>query len=205
MKKLLTSLALVFFASSAYAQDPSTFLEGVANNMIANVEKNKEALKTDKVLAEKLVNETLIPAIDTAVFARKTLSKATWKTLSEQQKQRFITGFIKLVVGNYASGLALYDGQAFKFSKAILSKTGKFAKVRSSMDQAGGTPVIIDYMLSIKTGSWKIVDLTIEGISMSKSYKNQFLPRIKSMGMDAFLTEMEAKAVKALEKVAGKN
>jgi len=205
MKKLLATFALVFFANYSHAEDPSVFLENVANNMVAKVEANKEALKTDTVLAEKLVKETLLPAIDTAVFARKTLSSATWKTLSDEQKDRFTNGFIKLVVGNYASGLALYDGQAFKFSKAILSKTGKFAKVRSSMEQAGGTPVIIDYVLSVKTGSWKIIDLTIEGVNMSKSYKSQFLPRIKSMGMEQFLTEMESKAVKLTEEVAEKS
>jgi len=205
MKQLFIVLALVFFANSSHAEDPSVFLENVANDMIAKVEANKKTLKTDNMLAEKLVKETLLPAIDTEVFASKTLSSKTWNTLSDQQKERFTSGFIKLVVGNYASGLALYDGQAFKFSEAILSKTGKFAKVRSSMDQAGGTPVIIDYVLSVKTGSWKIIDLTIEGVNMSKSYKSQFLPRINSMGMDAFLTEMESKAIKMTKTVTEKS
>jgi len=205
MKTLLTTLALFFVTSYSYAEDPSEFLENVANNMVAQVETNKKALKTDTALAEKLVRDTLLPAIDTNVFARKTLTSSKWKTLSDQQKQRFTDGFIKLVVGNYASGLALYDGQAFKFSKAILSKTGKLAKVRSSMEQESGTPIIIDYVLSVKTGSWKIIDLTIEGVNMSKSYKSQFLPRIQSMGMDEFLTEMESKSVKALKEVAEKS
>jgi len=73
-----------------------------------------------------------------------------------------------------------------------MSKTGKLAKVRSSMAQKGSTPIVIDYVLSVKSGNWKIIDLTIEGVNMSKSYKNQFLPRINSMGMEAFLAEMEA-------------
>jgi len=205
MKTLFTTLALFLVTSYSYAEDPSDFLENVASNMVAQVEANKKALKTDTALAEKLVRETLLPAIDTNVFARKTLTSSKWKTLSDQQKKRFTDGFIKLVVGNYASGLALYDGQAFKFSKAILSKTGKLAKVRSSMEQEGDTPIIIDYVLSVKSGSWKIIDLTIEGVNMSKSYKSQFLPRIKSMGMDKFLTEMENKALKLTEEVAKKS
>ncbi len=194
MKKLLATLILLVLAPLASAQeDPSVFLEKVANNMISKVELNKDALKSDSLLAEKLVKETLLPAIDTEVFARKTLTSKTWKGLSSEQQQRFITQFINLVVGNYATGLSLYNGQTFTFSKPIYSKSGDYAKVRSSMEQSGSTPVIIDYVLSVKSGSWKITDLTIEGVSMSKSYRSQFLPRINSMGFDSFLAEMEVK------------
>ncbi|MBV1908142.1 MAG: ABC transporter substrate-binding protein [Kangiellaceae bacterium] len=197
MKNILAIIMLITFAPMATAQDdPSVFLENVANNMINQVEKNKTELKTNKLLAQKLVKDTLLPAIDTHEFARRTLSTKknnTWKSLSEKQQQRFVEQFIDLVIGNYATGLALYDGQKFKFSKPHFSKTGKSARVRSSLEQAGSTPIIIDYTLSIKTGSWKIIDLKIEGVSMSKSYKSQFLPRIKTMGMDAFLAEMESK------------
>jgi phospholipid transport system substrate-binding protein len=135
----------------------------------------------------------LIPAIDTKVFARLTLTSKKWKTLSEPQQDRFTKSFIDLVVGNYASGLSFYDGQKFKFNKPIFSKSGKSAKVRSSMQQAVGNPIIIDYKLSNKTGSWKIIDLTIEGVNMVKSYRTQFLPRLKSLGVDGFLDDMEAK------------
>ena len=194
MNKVLAVLILIIIAPLSQAQDdPSIFLEQVASDMISKVEKNKDALKTNTLLAEKLVKETLLPAIDTEMFARKTLSSKTWETLSKQQQERFITQFINLVVGNYATGLSLYNGQTFTFSKPHYSKSGDYARVRSSMEQAGSTPIIIDYVLSIKSGAWKITDLTIEGVSMSKSYRSQFLPRINTMGLDAFLAVMEVK------------
>lgn len=195
MKNLLATLLIILVANTAQAlEKPNVFLENVAGKMIGQIESNKEALKTDVKLADRLVRETLLPAIDSQAFARRTLSSKTWKTLSAEQQTRFTNEFINLVVGNYATGLSLYDGQTFKFSEPQLSKTGKSARVRSSMEQSGAPPILIDYTLSNKSGSWKIIDLTIEGVNMSKSYKSQFLPRIKSMGMNAFLAEMEAKA-----------
>ncbi len=194
MNKILAALVLMIITPLTQAKDdPSVFLERVASNMIAKVEQNKEELKTNSLLAEKLVKETLLPAIDTQIFARKTLSSKTWQTLTAEQQKRFIDQFINLVVGNYATGLSLYNGQTFTFSKPHYSKSGDYARVRSSMEQSGSTPIIIDYVLSIKSGSWKITDLTIEGVSMSKSYRSQFLPRINSMGLEAFLAEMEVK------------
>jgi phospholipid transport system substrate-binding protein len=205
MKKLLATIALLFVAITLQAQEkPNVFLENVAGNMINQIESNKTALKNDSKLADKLVRDTLLPAIDSQAFARKTLSSKTWKTLSEEQQTRFTTEFINLVVGNYAAGIALYDGQTFKFSEPHFSKSGNGAKVRSSMEQNGAPPILIDYVLSKKSGSWKIIDLTIEGVNMSKSYKSQFLPRIKTMGMNAFLVEMESKSSEKANKEAFK-
>ena len=178
-------------AETAQLDSPNVYLEQVADMMIAEVEKNRAELKTNKKLAVSLVQSTLIPAIDTKTFSRLTLTSKKWKTLSQPQKERFTKNFINLVVGNYASGLSFYDGQKFKFSRPIFSKSGKTAKVRSSMQQATGTPIIIDYKLSNKTGAWKIIDLTIEGVNMVKSYRTQFLPRLQSLGIDGFLDDME--------------
>jgi len=195
MKKILLSLLIVLHAGIASADtDPKQYLESVANQMIERVEANQAKLKSDKPLAEALVKQVLLPAIDTQVFARRTLTSKIWKTLSNNQKTRFTKQFINLVVGNYATGLTLYDGQTFIFSKPLMSKSGKYAKIRSTMKQKTGTPITIDYKLSNKTGDWKIIDLTIEGVNMSKSYKSQFLPRINTEGMDVFLTELEKKA-----------
>ncbi len=196
MKKLIISIILSLQASIALASaDPKQYLESVADQMIEQVESNQDKLKQDKALAQSLVKQILLPAIDTQVFAKKTLTSKVWKTLSSEQKKRFTEQFINLVVGNYATGLTLYDGQTFVFGDPRMSKSGKYAKVRSSMKQAQGTPITIDYVLSNKTGEWKIIDLTIEGVNMSKSYRSQFLPRIKADGMDVFLADLEKKSV----------
>jgi len=198
MIKSFGILVFAFYASisaadSATLESPNVYLEKVADAMIVEVEKNKAELKTNKKLAAKLVHSILIPAIDTGAFSRLTLTSKNWKTFSQDQQKRFTKSFIDLVVGNYASGLAFYDGQKFKFSDPRISKSGNTAKVRSSMEQAVGNPIIIDYRLSRKSGSWKIIDLTIEGVNMVKSYRNQFLPRLKSLGIDGFLHDMESK------------
>ncbi len=198
MNKILAILVLLFFIDTAYSEEnPSVFLETVANGLISEIQKNEKELATNEELAKQLVRTNLLPAIDTNGFAKRTLGKKAWTNASEEQKKKFVDLFIELVVGNYATGLSLYDGQVFKFSDAVLSKSGKSAKVRSSMEQSGSTPIIIDYLLSNKTGSWKIINLTIEGVSMIKSYKSQFSPRLNKLGMDEFLAEMESKQIVA--------
>ena len=198
MNKILAMFVLLFYINTAYSEEnPSVFLETVANGLISEIEKNEKELATNEELARKLVRANLLPAIDTDGFAKRTIGKKAWTSATDQQKKKFVDLFINLVIGNYAKGLSMYDGQVFKFSDPVLSKSGNSAKVRSSMEQSGSTPIIIDYLLSNKSGSWKIINLTIEGVSMIKSYKSQFSPRLSKLGMDGFLAELESNQVVA--------
>ncbi len=200
MNKILAILVLLFFIDTACSEEnPSIFLETVANGLISEIQKHEKDLDTNEKLAKDLVRSNLLPAIDTDGFAKRTIGKKAWTNATDSQKKKFVDLFIDLVIGSYAKGLSLYDGQIFKFSDPVLSKSGKSAKVRSSMEQSGNTPIIIDYLLSNKSGSWKIINLTIEGVSMIKSYKSQFSPRLNKLGMDRFLVELESNKAVASE------
>ncbi|MCW8998956.1 MAG: ABC transporter substrate-binding protein, partial [Kangiellaceae bacterium] len=146
--------------------------------------------KTDDALAEKLVREHLLPVIDSETFARKTLGSKTWKTLSDTQKAKFIKGYIDQVIDKYAKGISLYDGQAFEFQKAEISKKTGNARVKSSMQQEGDEPLGIFYYLTKKSGNWLITNIIVAGSDMRKSYRKQFAPRIKEVGIDQFLEEL---------------
>ncbi|WP_168204199.1 MlaC/ttg2D family ABC transporter substrate-binding protein [Aliikangiella coralliicola] len=194
MKKLIGSLIILLgFNSIAFADtDPSDYLKGVANKMISVIEQNKEALKTDSKLAENLVRTHLLPIIDKEAFSRGTLGKKTWKTLSDEQKELFKNGYISRVINKYAKGLSLYDGQAFVFQKAEISKRTGNARVKSAMKQSDSEPLDIHYHLTKKSGNWLITNIIVAGTDMRKSYKNQFKPRIKEIGMDKFIEELNA-------------
>lgn len=195
MKKLIGSFLLfIGFATTAMAEtDPSAHLSKMADDMINIIKQNQEALKTDSSLAEKLVRKHLLPAIDTQTFARKTIGTKRWKTLNDTQKKQFVDGFINMVVKKYAKGLSLFDGQSFEFEKAEFSKKNpNAARVKSSLKQAGEQPLSINYIVSKKSGKWLITNLIVEGTNMRKSYKQQFAPRIKEIGIDKFIEELNA-------------
>ncbi|MET1257226.1 MlaC/ttg2D family ABC transporter substrate-binding protein [Aliikangiella maris] len=192
MRKLIASV-FIFFSLSLFAQteqDPSKYLKGIADKMIAVIQTNKEALKTDTNLAKSLVIEHLLPVIDTQTFAQRTLGSKTWNTLSEKQQKAFVDGYIQRVIDKYAKGLSLYDGHAFEFDKAEFSQRTGAARVRSTMIQTGTDPLDIDYYLSKESGSWLITNIIVAGVDMRKSYRQQFGPRINEVGIDEFIKEL---------------
>lgn len=194
MRRMLCSLFILFgFGSIAQADtDPSAYLESIANTMISAVEENMDAIKADPEVSEKLVKQHLLPVIDTETFSRRTLGSKIWKSLSDQQKTDFINGFINKVINKYAKGISLYDGQAFIFKKAEISKKTGNARVKSAMEQTGSEPLDIHYYLSRKSGDWLITNIIVAGTDMRKSYRNQFRPRINEIGLDKFIKELNA-------------
>ncbi|MGX5173652.1 MlaC/ttg2D family ABC transporter substrate-binding protein [Aliikangiella sp. IMCC44653] len=193
MKKLFGLLLILSTVSFAQADtDPSTYLRGIADKMIADVEKNKAALKSNPQLAEKLVKENLLPVIDKESFSAKTLGSSTWDSMNDKQKQLFIDGYINRVINKYAKGISLYDGQAFEFEKALISKKSGNARVKSEMKQNGAEPLAIYYYLSNESGKWLIYNINVAGTDMSKSYRNQFLPRLNEVGLEQFLKELNS-------------
>ena len=192
MKKLgILLIFLMSFTGTAFANindDPSIFLESIAKKMIDAVEKNKESIKTDASIAENLVRKHLLPVIDTNTFSKKTLGKKRWKSMSPSQQTKFTNNYVEQIIGKYAKGLSLYDGQAFEFEKAEI-RSNK-ARVKSSMKQSGSQPLSIVYFLGKSANQWLITNIYVEGTNMTKSYKNQFLPRINEIGIDKFIKEL---------------
>ncbi len=166
--------------------NPAQIMEDISTKMISLIKKNQNALKKDSTLAETLVKENLVPVLDMKTFSRKTLGKKVWNSISEKQQNAFVDGFVNRVISKYAKFLALYDGQSFEFAKPRYSKSKKGAIVKSTMKQAGEEPLDISYRLSKRSGDWLVTNITVAGTDMRKSYKTQFLPRIKAIGIDNF-------------------
>lgn len=192
VKKVLFGTLFSLLALNAYAEtDPKTMLEQVAINIVNYLEKNKEKLKTDESLAINLVKKELLPYIDQEALGRRVLAKE-WKNASTEQQKVFVEKFVDLVIKTYAKGLAQYDGQTFSFENTEYGRDNTIARVKSEMKQSDGAPVKIDYWLKKPKGlnEWRVVDVSIEGISMATSYRNQFGQQIEKEGLDSVIKKL---------------
>jgi phospholipid transport system substrate-binding protein len=192
IKNLLLTASLLLFALNLYAAtDPKIMLQQVADNIVSYLEKNKEQLKNDENLAIDLVKRELLPYIDQEGLGRRVLAKE-WKNATPEQQKLFVEKFVDLVIKTYAKGLAQYDGQSFVFENTEYGKDKTIARVKSEMQQKDGAPVKIDYLLKKPKGldEWRVVDVSIEGISMATSYRNQFAQQIEKEGLDSVIQKL---------------
>ena len=111
------------------------------------------------------------------IFDFEELSKRTlgrdWKKMSAEQQTEFVKLFKQLLQGVYADRLLAYSDQKVLFEKETMLKKGS-AEVQSYLQTSDGKKIPLFYRLTDKSGSWKVYDVIIEGVSMVKNYRTQF-------------------------------
>ena len=199
---LLWACLLVSQAMAAEAQDPAQMLKQAADRMVSYLETNKEKLATDEKQAKQLVRKELLPYIDQMGLGRRVLSRRVWDNATQEQRTLFVEKLISLVIDTYAKGLAKYDGERFIFSKAQYTRDKKTARIKSTMEQKNDKPVQINYTLKKPEGldEWRVIDVSIEGVSMVLTYRSQFRHQIKQDGFEKVLEKLVNQDIELKEK-----
>ena len=89
------------------------------------------------------------------------------------QQEEFVKLFKELLQGVYADRLLAYSDQKIIFDKETMLKEGQ-AEVQSYLQTSDGKKIPMFYRLTDKSGSWKVYDVIIEGVSMVRNYRDQF-------------------------------
>jgi len=118
------------------------------------------------------LGEIIETVFDFNELSRRTLGRE-WKKMKPEQQKEFVQLFKELLQGVYADRLLAYSDQKVLFEKETMLKKGR-AEVQSYLQTADGKKIPLFYRLTDKSGSWKVYDVIIEGVSMVKNYRTQF-------------------------------
>ena len=93
--------------------------------------------------------------------------------MKPEQQNEFVQLFRELLQGVYADRLLAYSDQKVLFEKETMLKKDR-AEVQSFLQTSDNKKIPLFYRLTDKSGSWKVYDVIIEGVSMVKNYRTQF-------------------------------
>ncbi len=176
MNRLITGLILIFailavIPLQSYAASPKETVETGVNNLLETLGSEKFKQKTkDEQVAELGVK--IEKVFDFTELSKRTLGR-DWKKMSAEQQTEFVKLFKELLQGVYANQLLSYSDQKVIFEKETMLKKGR-AEVQSFLQTSDGKKIPLFYRLTDKSGSWKVYDVIIEGVSMVKNYRTQF-------------------------------
>jgi len=177
---LITSLLISY--KSIAEQEPRIVVELAAQQMTQRLITDKDKIASQNYYLEQIVDELLLPVIDHVYMAKKVLAK-NWKKTSKEQKIQFITAFKHKVIRTYAGAFKAFNGEEIKFEDAKFSKTGKKASVKSAIQRVGAPAINVTYKLYYKKEKWLTYDVVIEGVSLVKSFRDQFRQSIDQNGL----------------------
>ncbi len=162
---------LLLMPFQGYAATPKETVEKGVNKLLATL--GDPAFKTQSKDAQiAQIGEQINAIFDFKELSRRTLGRE-WRKMKPEQKKEFVQLFKELLQGVYADRLLAYSDQKVLFEKEIMLKKGR-AEVQSYLQTADGSKIPLFYRLTNKSGSWKVYDVIIEGVSMVKNYRTQF-------------------------------
>jgi len=175
---------------------PSQLIESAANAILKELDANRPAFRKDPTKIYAVVDRILLPHFDVDYAARLVLAKH-WRTATPEQRKRFVDAFYKSLLNNYGDALVEFTGDRIKVLPAKMEPTATSATVRTEVKRSNGDRIPVNYSLRKGETGWKAWDVTIEGISYIKSFREDFGSQIDQNGIDAVIQRLETQGVKA--------
>ena len=168
---ILILVVLVMVPLHGYAATPKETVETGVNKLLKTLgDPAFKAKPEDERIA--IIGAEIETVFDFKELSRRTLGRE-WKKMKPEQQKEFVQLFKELLQGVYADRLLAYSDQKITFDKETMLKKGR-AEVQRYLQTSDGKKIPLFYRLTDKSGSWKVYDVIIEGVSMVKNYRTQF-------------------------------
>lgn len=122
-----------------------------------------------------------------------------WKAATPAEREQFVELFKLYILASYTKRFDEYASRELRVAGA--APAGEDAMVESYL-LGGPAPVRLDWRLSPEGGSWRILDVMVEGVSLLLTYRNEFASVIEKGGgrVSALIAELRSRL--AAERVA---
>ena len=189
---LIFSLIVVLTNPVVHAeQTAAELVKSTTALVIDRIQRDKNILEADSKEMLNLVSEYVFPVFDFNIISRWVLGKA-WVSADDETRQVFIDQFRKLLVRTYATALLQFSDQTIEYPE-VAQKVGSRAVVVRQDISTSNTKISIIYKLYKKAGAWRVFDVSIDGVSLVKTYRASFGSMITDQGLDGLIVMLQEK------------
>ncbi len=186
-------LATPAIAAEPNAEGPNAVIEEAAMLLDERISGRREELAEDKQALYSLINEILLPRFDRRLAAQRVLAKH-WKPASKEERDQFIGAFYNHMMQQYAEAVLEFNLERLKVlpfkGQVIKNKT----KVKTFMSLDDGTKVSVNYGMVQREEGWLMYDVTIEGISYVRTFREELNSEIRQKGLADVIARLESSA-----------
>jgi phospholipid transport system substrate-binding protein len=149
-----------------------------------------ESDRTDEQILEAIRDE-FIDFFDFESMSRLALGRH-WRDLSSDQRRQFIDLYRKLLETTYLDQVLEYRDERVRFidERELADNRSEVLTQVVHQDQL----IPVNYRLIQQEGQWRIYDLIIENVSLSRNYRSQFASFLERNSFEDLLDELRQKA-----------
>lgn len=157
------------------AADPAAVINNLGNRALEVLGKNATPAQRVARFHQLFREDFDVPGIARFVLGRY------WKTATPEEQEEFVKLFEDYIALVYSNQLAAYSGETLKVTGSRTS--AEEAVVASEIIRpTGSPPVKVDWHLTDRNGTYKISDVTVDGISMAVTQRSEFASVIQRSG-----------------------
>jgi len=148
--------------------------------------------KAISILADKKITDEernnqfrnmLRDTFDLQTIARFVIGR-NWASATPEQQKEYMELFEALVVKTYSDRFALYTGEGFKV-RSTVPEGDKDTVVNSDITHPDGSaPTVVTWRVRQKADKMGIIDVVVEGVSMSVTQRQEYSSVIQRNGGD---------------------
>jgi phospholipid transport system substrate-binding protein len=189
--------------TAAFAQDETPIAQTHAQAIATPVGKFIQDLG-DRAIAV-IANKSLTPdqrsdqfrqmlrsCFDLQTIGRFVIGRS-WNAATPEQRQEYMKLFEALVVKTYGDRLTIYTGEGFQVASVRPETEKDFIVISEITHPDGSEPTEIDWRVrQAKDGKLGIIDVVVEGVSLSVTQRQEYASIIQRDGgqLDGLLTRM---------------
>lgn len=169
------------------ATQPGKFIQTLGDQAISVIA-NKSLTQDQR---SEHFREMLRSSFDLPTIGRFVIGRS-WNAATPDQQQEYMKLFEALVVKTYSDRFALYTGEGFQVT-GMRPETEKDVVVTSEITHPDGSePTTVDWRVRNKNGKLGIIDVVVEGVSLSVTQRQEYASIIQRDGgkLDGLLALM---------------
>jgi phospholipid transport system substrate-binding protein len=163
-------------AQDSVAEGAKNFIASMGDRGINFLGNQTMSVEAKKAEFRNLLNESF----DMSTIGRFALG-TNWKAATPAQQKEYQQLFNEMIVKVYSKRFSDYKGQKFEVKSARKEGDKDFI-VTSFIVPGDGPQVQVDWRVRNKNGSYRVVDIIVEGVSMSMTQRADFASVIQRGG-----------------------
>ena len=198
----LCCVGLGLLASLAQAEEsvrPDQVVEQATQRVMAVIEEARDYHAEDPERYFQQIDQVMEDVVDYRGFARGVMgvyaSKQRYQSLSsdaereqfKSQFERFSEVFRQGLIRTYAKGLLAFNGERIEVepvADADLQGARSVNVIQRIFNQDDSAFEVVYKMRRLSSGEWKLLNVTIEGVNLGLTYRNQFAQSVKDRNGD---------------------
>jgi phospholipid transport system substrate-binding protein len=166
----------IFVNQGQDEQKSKDFIQNIADRGIGFLSNPDLTHEQRKAEFKKLLQDSF----DMKAIGRFSLG-SYWRTATDSEKKQYLSLFEKMIIEVYSRRFGDYKGEGFK----VLSARGdgnSDAIVSSQIISDKGQKIALDWRVRNKDGKYKVIDISVEGVSMATTQRSEFSSIIQRGG-----------------------